>query len=309
MRSVIPKLREIYLSRITSGDIPAPRIIHVETRSRCNGLCAFCPASVRSDTRDDVTMSDDLIEKIIEELAEWDYSNRLSFYNNSEPFLYKRIYEVVALARERLPKAFLELKSNGKTLNTDKILRIFNAGLDCLYINDYSETGEHSQNIKKILHDLENIRRLKGVFSSEKYFRRVIVDLRKVNAVLGSRAGSSPNKPSPLKLKDRTCFRPCEMVTISPEGKVSVCSEDFHYDILIGDAKQQGLYDIWTSQAWNSMRKALLQGDRDYRETCSQCDYREFPYEMALENGLMKERKYRKSFGRRIQKIISPSRG
>ena len=63
----------------------------METRSKCNAFCSFCPASVTSDKRKDVYMPDELIKKIIEELSELDYPNRLSFYNNNEPFLDKRI--------------------------------------------------------------------------------------------------------------------------------------------------------------------------------------------------------------------------
>ena len=62
-------------------------------------------------------MPDALIQKIVSELSELDYPNRLSFYNNNEPFLDKRIYEIIALARQALPKAFLELKSNGASFS------------------------------------------------------------------------------------------------------------------------------------------------------------------------------------------------
>ena len=61
-------------------------------------------------------MQEETVEKIINELSEVNYNNRLSFYNNNEPFLDKRIYSFIQIARNKLPKAFLELKTNGKGL-------------------------------------------------------------------------------------------------------------------------------------------------------------------------------------------------
>ena len=73
----------------------------------------------------------------LSQLSELKYSNRLSFYNNNEPFLDKRIYSFIKLARKKLPNVFLELKTNGKGLKLENILEIFSNGLDYLYINDY----------------------------------------------------------------------------------------------------------------------------------------------------------------------------
>ena len=76
------------------------------------------------------------------------------------------------------------------------------------------------------------------------------------------------------------------MMTISPEGKVSVCSEDFFYSIDMGNVKDQSISDIWNSEKYRLYRERLLKGDRKVGKACSQCDYKGFTYEMLAENNL-----------------------
>lgn len=282
------ELQNTYMQYLKNVTIPLPRIIHIETRSKCNSTCAFCPASINNDTRKDIYIPQELINKILKELGELDYLNRLSFYNNNEPFLDERIFSIIKQARERIPRVYLELKSNGIVLNTEKAINIFNSGLDMLYITYYSKDGEFSDNVKTIMQDFNKIRRFKGHLEEGRYFSRVIITLRYTNKVAGSRAGTSPNKILKGGSLKKMCFRPFEMMTISPEGYVSTCSEDFYYTIRMGDIEKQSLLEIWTSQEWNLLRDNLISGNRSFTDPCSKCDYKGFTYEMLMENRLYK---------------------
>lgn len=282
------KIQNIYLKYLEDGIIPLPRIIHVETRSKCNGCCGFCPSSITADRRQDLYMPDELIEKIINELNELQYQNRLSFYNNNEPFLDKRIFDITKSAREKLPGAYLELKSNGLVLNTEKIHMIFNAGLDMLYINDYSNNNQFHKNVQKIKGDLEQIRRYKGHLEKDQYFNRINISIADQNAVKGTRAGNSPNKAYKKKYIQKMCLRPFEMMTINPEGDTSVCSEDMYCTINMGNIKNQTLLEIWRSEKWDNVRKRLIKGDRSFKSTCSKCDYKGLTHEILLEHRMYK---------------------
>lgn len=289
MGASISELQKIYSIHLDQNSLPLPRIIHIETRSKCNGVCNFCPASAVIDSRQDEYMHDQLINKIIEELSSLDFSNRISFYNNNEPFLDSRIYELVRLAREKLPKAYLELKSNGKLLSTDKIIRIFNAGLDMLYINDYGDGKTHSKNIQSILAELNKIRRFKGHFDGGNYFSRIQINLRKSDAILGTKGGTSPNKSMGTGYLKKVCFRPFEMMTINPRGDVSICSNDFHYAMKTGNITNATLMSLWNSKEWNNLRHSLLKGERNCTDSCSKCDYVGVTQEMFKEQGLKPE--------------------
>lgn len=133
----INKLKNIYKEKNDTGSFFLPRIVHIETRTKCSGGCSFCLASYKTDPREDGLMSENIVHEILNQLSELNYSNRLSFYNNNEPFLDKRIYSFIEIARKKLPNSFLELKTNAKGLKIENILEIFSKGLDYLYINDY----------------------------------------------------------------------------------------------------------------------------------------------------------------------------
>ena len=283
MKNNLANLRDRFMALNRSGSMPLPRIIHVETRSQCNGRCHFCPASVTTDARPDQLMPETLVDKIVKELADLDYSNRLSFYNNNEPFLDKRIFDFISLARRALPKAYLELKTNGINLTLDSILKIFNSGLDMLYINDYSDKNVHRKNIEEIRQALLSIRRF-GINGGNSHSPRIAIELRDIGEVLGSRAGKSPNKKESVNpYKSKICLRPCEMMTIDPNGDVSVCSEDYDCSIKMGNITQTTLHQVWSSEGWTAIRNRLLNGERSCTTSCSKCDYRGHSMELLEE--------------------------
>jgi len=228
-------------------------------------------------------MSETLVDKIVKELADLDYSNRLSFYNNNEPFLDKRIFDFISLARRALPKAYLELKTNGINLTLDSILDIFNSGLDMLYINDYSDKNVHRKNIEDIRQALSSIRRF-GINGGNSQSPRIAIELRDIGEVLGSRAGKSPNKKESVNpYKSKICLRPCEMMAIDPNGDVSVCSEDYDCSIKMGNITQTTLHQVWSSEGWTAIRNRLLNGERSCTTSCSKCDYRGHSMELLEE--------------------------
>ena len=97
-KAVIAETVRMYQGFLDRGQLPSahPLVIHLETRSLCNSRCGFCAAAITNPTRPtDVLMPDPLIQKVLTELAEIHYANRLSFYNNNEPFLDKRMFEIV----------------------------------------------------------------------------------------------------------------------------------------------------------------------------------------------------------------------
>ena len=63
------------------------------------------------------------------------------------------------------------------------------------------------------------------------------------------------------------------MMTISPNGTVGVCSEDFFYSTKMGDINKEKLIDIWEGETFNYFRKHLIEGDRKSLPVCSNCDY------------------------------------
>lgn len=277
--------------QFTDGEPFLPRIIHLETRTRCSGTCSFCAASILTDTRPDILMDDQLLNKFLGELQELDYPNRLSLYNNNEPFLDKRLPSIIEKARHMLPRAYIELKSNGKGLNEAKVLDVFQRGLDILYINDYRsakdvEEKRYSPNIETLRQALHGVRRFKGHFDGQRYFERIIIELRQEDAVLGARAGTSPNRDLIDQPLQTPCLRPFEMVTINPAGDVGLCSDDVFCEVKMGNIGEEKFIDIWSSVAYDKVRDELLNGNRSCKPTCARCDNKGYTMEVFAERNI-----------------------
>lgn len=285
------ELLEVFRRRLETGELYLPRIVHLETRSLCNGRCSFCLAAARNKARPDVSMPDALIDKVLAELAELGFSGRLSLYNNNEPFLEPRLNDIIARARKALPLAYVEAKSNGRALTLDKVLSAFDAGLDILYVNDYRPAedfaaGRHRKNVAEIKEALEKSRRFRGHFQDGTWFKRVIISLDRQDAVKEARAGTAPNREAISEAISAPCLRPFEMLTIDPNGMVGICSNDVLMTETMGDLNHQSIREIWTSPQYAALRASLLDGDRSVKSTCRQCDHGGITMEVHAEHGL-----------------------
>ena len=71
-----------------SGEKLCPLFLNcmIETVNRCNGSCAFCPASKKTESRPFKMMTNELFYRIIDELAElsestdWDWHGKLRIF-------------------------------------------------------------------------------------------------------------------------------------------------------------------------------------------------------------------------------------
>lgn len=299
-RRGINKFRNDLLNLYEKGFITLPRVVLIETRSKCNGTCSFCPASALTDERPDELMNIETLRKILNDLAKINYSNRVSLFNNNEPFLDKRIYEIVKLTRKYLPKAYIELKSNGTLLNQEKVIKVFAAGLDMLNINDYSKNNAHTNNIENLKKELSSSRRF-NINSNIGSPKRINIELRKMDAVLGSRGGKSPNKKDFFNpYKTQPCMRATEMMTINPKGNVGICCEDYASTLIVGNVNNESIYKIWSSKDYVYIRKSLLEGNRSINQICSKCDHIGYSNEMLDENNVSKPSILNKLFFNRV---------
>ena len=47
-------------------------------------------------------------------------------------------------------------------------------------------------------------------------------------------------------------------MTVKSSGDVAMCMEDFNNEIILGDANQENLYDIWNGTRYRQFRKDHL---------------------------------------------------
>jgi radical SAM protein with 4Fe4S-binding SPASM domain len=244
--------------------------IEIETINRCNNTCAFCPVNVHADIRPLDKMDESLFRKIMGELSEAKFHGYLGLQSNNEPYMDKNIISRIAYARQKCPKAFIHLYTNGTLLNTDKLLQSFDAGLSVITINNYNDDLKLNDNIKKII---KNIERSKY----EKYLDKIRIGIRKKNEVLSNRGGIAPNKSIMTNKNYKMywslgCVSPFQQMVVRPNGEVSLCCQDAYGQITLGDTKTQSLKKIWTGPPYKALRKELLRNGRKNLTICNTCD-------------------------------------
>ena len=141
-------------SIIDARGVPLFSRVEIETVNSCNGTCTFCPVNKNDDPREPMKMPQELFGKIIKELKELDYSGTVGLFANNEPFLDTRLEAFAAKTRELLPKARIEVFSNGTVLKLDRFIEII-PYLDLLVIDNYSDKLQYNEPTKAIMEYLK----------------------------------------------------------------------------------------------------------------------------------------------------------
>ena len=101
-------------------NIPLPSVIEISESGTCNRKCSFCPRSAPDFKDIKEFISEDLIVKLSSELSKYDYSGIFLFSGFVEPMLDVNIYKLISVVRSNLPKARIEMVTNGDVLNEER---------------------------------------------------------------------------------------------------------------------------------------------------------------------------------------------
>ena len=246
--------------------------IELETRTRCNSTCGFCMASVLTDTREDLLMPDGLLNKIFAELQALKYDGVIRFFVNNEPLLDKRLVDLIRQAKAQIPAATLEVQTNGLKLNPRNGRELLDAGLDVLYVNNYSADGSIHKGVTAFLEET----------APDFPDRKILFNLRDLNEKLLNRAGTAPNSAALAEPFSIPCVLPFEEMVITADGRVSLCCQDHFFEEKMGNVNESSLEDIWNGPSFQRIRKKLKESDRNGSKFCQVCDFRGFKEEHIL---------------------------
>lgn len=235
--------------------------IEVETINRCNGTCSFCPVNKNDDPRQKAVMTTELFKKIVNQLAEIDYSGRFTTFSNNEPLLDERIIEFNRYARNRLPNARMHLFTNGTLFTIEKFIALTEI-LDELIIDNYQQ----------------ELKLIKPCLEIEEYCRehpelkkKVTIVLRKPKEILTSRGGDAPNRTKLIQYGKDRCILPYKQIVVRPDGKISLCCNDATGKYTLSDLNKESILDIWYGPKFQMVRKCLYEG-RENWGNCKNCD-------------------------------------
>ncbi|HCC34654.1 MAG TPA: radical SAM protein [Ruminococcaceae bacterium] len=236
--------------------------VEIETINRCNGSCSFCPVNRHLDKREFKKMTDQLFNKIIDELYELEYDGTLSLFSNNEPFLDKRLEGFAEIARHRLPHARMVLYTNGTLLSLERFRTVITF-LDELIIDNYNNHLRLNEPVKAIHEYCKQNSELN---------KKVKIFIRKDNEILSSRGGQAPNKANTQTIP-LICLQPFRQFIVRPDGRISLCCNDPLGKYTLGDISTQTMQEVWHSQRYLEIRDILSSDNgREKLELCRNCD-------------------------------------
>lgn len=270
----------LFARRDYANQVPLFSAIEIETRTRCNSSCSFCAASILTDTRPDILMPEALYTKLIAELVDLDYAGTIKFFVNNEPLLDKRNPDFIRQAKAALPKVKTELHTNGLKLNPKSGLELLEAGLDLMYINNYSNEGKMHRGVQAFLEEI-----------APKFpDREIIFHLRQLDEQLLNRGGTAPNGRELPQALPLPCILPFDEVVLTADGRVTICCQDHYFEAAVGNLNKARIDEIWFGEGFQKLRASLLQNDRSINKFCQACDFRGYKEEHLTAGELLKNR-------------------
>jgi radical SAM protein with 4Fe4S-binding SPASM domain len=230
--------------------------IEIEINHGCNKACSYCPVSTL-ERIEKGHMSLEIYEELISQLKDLNYEGRISYDFYNEPTLSPHLENYVAMAKAALPKSNVELYSNGTLLSVDRFQRLNAAGVDKFIVTKHEgiETYIFEETMTKLsAHELNKVQ------------YREFTSLRLTN-----RGGVLPHIPFEAEAVNLPCMIPSMMLTVTVNGNVIPCFEDFYQKNQMGNIMDMKLKDIWLSESYISFRKKLFFGKRAEFEACKSC--------------------------------------
>jgi 2-deoxy-scyllo-inosamine dehydrogenase (SAM-dependent) len=258
--------REVFsiLKKIKVGSTPLEPIkdLNIETTTYCNRTCRYCPNSVfeRGSKKNRRQMPVSLFTNIIDELAEIDFSGRISPHLYGEPLTDSRLPSLMKYAHTKLPRAKLQIFTNGDLLTPELLSQLYEVG-----VRDYFITL-HDADAHPHTRSTGRIEQLMTAASHHKMDVNLQYQTRS-DMTLYNRGGLvKTNEKSPRPV----CLEPDNPVAINYRGDVLICCNDYLGEVTFGNLQNESLWDIWAKPNFLRLRRQLRK--RVYvSDICKRC--------------------------------------
>ena len=267
--------------------VPFPEKVMLQTVSRCNAACQFCPYPHVSTELPQGKMDDALFGRIIDECAEHPGQvERLMLYLMNEPLLDPKIADRVNLAKQRNPQAGVHILTNGSLLTDRRADALIDSALDWIGISIHGYSPEAYQQAMGLKRDttyqrverfLEKAIKRRGpdwamvtfngggpVTPDEReaeiaHWRGLGVTRISYFGLSISRAGNVPIIEAPQHETISGCnsiWWP-EMLHVLFNGDVILCCMDWQRSVVVGNLREQTIEQLWHSDAYRRVRDTV----------------------------------------------------
>ncbi len=283
-----------------------PRYIQLETVTKCNAKCPFCPQN--EIVRDPARMPDEMWRKIVDDTRGWGLTYR-PFLTN-EPFVDNRQVEIVRYIKENDPTAKVEFNTNGELMTEKLAGELLAAGVDIMRfsVDGFSkETYEPSRVGIAYEKVLERVTRFLELWDTGGYRDKVFTELRMIEVpenaheIAAYKAYWAPRCSEVLitqmyqwpwtgQKREDVVLKPClkilDEMFFYTDGNATICCWDVHERAVIGNVTTSSVQEIWESYAANVLRATLDDGRRDLINLCSRCNaYQDYDFDRFRTSG------------------------
>lgn len=235
--------------------------ISIECNSFCNRSCTFCTRSI--DNREKKRMPEELIHKVLNELAEINYKGLIAFHFYNEIFTDKRIFSFFEKCQQLGLSNYVITNGDFLSRENVKALSKYNIKEFTLSIYDWSTEDDFASKCKELN---DNLR-----LEEYPWDYHII----KGGDNFGNRAGYVNHKTENLTLPVKAaCSKIETKIDVRYDGAVVMCCMDYYGIHKIGDISKDNIVDIWYGEIRQQQMRDLKLGLRERYKLCSKCsDY------------------------------------
>ena len=292
---------------------PFPVGIQIETTSRCNAKCGFCPHPVVSKTEPQGVMEESLYRRLIDEVSGYPVQLLQPFLNN-DPLMDRQIVARTEYMARKNPHAQVCITTNGALLNQDIAEGLAELRLHTIHISSNGLTGDTYRDTMRIdgYTVLRNVNTLRDCLRRRGSRTRLVVTaiLMKRNRdevalmreywrsrgvefylnPLNDRAGNidvaefadmlpfaEPANQSQLHNWQMTaCQSLYTTLAVLWNGDVATCCMDWRRDNVMGNVRDATIREVWEGAQYRSIRALSDAGRLDERPLCNGCGHNRF---------------------------------
>jgi len=272
-----------------------PPHLYIEPTNACHLACVMCP---RDQSRKPVGFLDfTLFEKIVSDSLAYGTRRRIILHKDGEPLLHPELERMISYLKEKRAARTVAFSTSGFGLNEEKARALIESGLDEI---NFAVDGATKETYEKIRRNSrfeeveENIRSFVRLRNSHSHHPlEVIVRIIEMPAVSHEmeafqkkwetlvdqvevrpfRSWAGRYQPQFMNVHEERvpCLYLWTSLAINWDGSVSICSLDYDSRAIVGNVKDESLYDIWHGEAHRKIRLAHLEGRYSELPACASC--------------------------------------
>lgn len=272
-----------------------PWCFQIELTEGCSRICGFCGINaIRSKPGNYKFLHEDLAGKIALDIQQLNATARIEFAMHGEPLMNPNYERIFSIFRAILPKANMMLTTNGVRFLKDMqagLERVFASGIDFVMLDTYYPERDQLREaaskltgitVKDFYTELAPAGWSPYANHRRKYQRFVCLmddigarDGEHPTRKLHNHSGSNPQGEAVREPLKKTCTKPFREMSITWNGEVRLCCEDWVGDYVCGqiDAYHTPptLASIWRGPEFEAARTFLQNKDRSFG-ACKNCD-------------------------------------